>query len=98
MNWAELLPIVVLVIVFWLLVWRPSRKRQQQMAQTQSALVPGARVMLASGIFGEVASVGDEAIEVVIAPQVVVSVHRQAIGRVLSEPATPATDESGDAL
>jgi len=82
------LPLVLLVIVFWFLILRPMRKRQQQFVATQKSIVDGSRVMLASGIFGDVVSVNDETIELKISPETTVTVLRQAIARVV-EPETP---------
>lgn len=91
-----LLPFVLLALVFWFLVFRPARKRQRETQQTQSSLEAGARVMLTSGIFGDVISVGDTSVEVEIAPGTVVSVHRQAIGKVIpaDEPLEPDEAET----
>ena len=86
-----LLPFVLLALVFWLLVFRPARKRQRETMQTQASLEVGKRVMLTSGIFGDVVAVDDETVQVEIAPGTVISAHRQAIGRIVS------TDEPADA-
>ena len=48
----SLLPIVLLLVIFYLLVMRPARARQKDYQNTQAALEPGRRVMLASGIYG----------------------------------------------
>ncbi|UYM04803.1 preprotein translocase subunit YajC [Solicola gregarius] len=87
-----LLPFVLLALVFWFLVFRPARKRQRETLQTQSSLEVGARVMLTSGIFGDVLSVGDSELEIEIAPGTVITVHRQAIGRVVTP--DDATDDA----
>ncbi len=84
----EFLPLVLLVLVFWLLVLRPSRKRQQEAQKTQASLEPGTRVMLSSGLFGRVTEVGDTTLHLEVAPGTVVEVHRQAVARVEDE-ATP---------
>lgn len=84
-----LIPLIILVVVFWLLILRPMRKRQRVAAETQQAISEGANVMLVSGIFGTVASMGEEKIEITIAPGTNITVHRQAIGRVI-EPDLPA--------
>ncbi|MGH3359116.1 MAG: preprotein translocase subunit YajC [Nocardioidaceae bacterium] len=91
-----LLPFVLLALVFWFLVFRPARKRQRETQQTQASLEAGARVMLTSGIFGDVVSVDDTSVDVEIAPDTVVSVHRQAIGKVLpvEDPQVPDEDET----
>ncbi|TCI99855.1 preprotein translocase subunit YajC [Aeromicrobium sp. IC_218] len=97
----EFLPLVLLVLVFWLLVLRPSRKRQQEAQRTQAALEPGAKIMLTSGLFGTVVRLDDSTLQLELAPGTVVEVHRQAIARVVTdEPAPtetstelPATDD-----
>jgi len=89
-----LLPFVLLALVFWLLVFRPARKRQRETMQTQASLEAGKRVMLTSGIFGDVLAVDDETIQVEIAPGTVISAHRQAVGRVVSS--DEASDISSD--
>jgi preprotein translocase subunit YajC len=80
---AEILPLVLLVLVFWFLILRPMRKRQQQFVKTQKEVVAGTHVMLASGIFGDVVSLDDETVELKIAPDTTVTVLRQAIARVV---------------
>lgn len=86
---SSLLLPLLLVVVFWLLVIRPARRRQQELAAAQSAAQPGSRVMLSSGLYGEVTAVGDTDISLQIAPKVIVTVNRQAIAKVV-EPA-PST-------
>ncbi len=90
-NWADFLPLLFLVIIFWLLIIRPARARQRAFAKTQSELSVGDRVVLASGMFGEVAAIADETLELRIAPETVVTVYRQAVGQIIRNDA-PATD------
>lgn len=77
-----LLPLL-LVLAFWLLVLRPARRRQKGVAQTQAGLQPGSRVMLSSGLYGEVASVDDADIRLTVAAGVTLTVHRQAVAKVV---------------
>ncbi len=88
-----LLPLILIVLAFFFLVLRPARARQQAFLKVQSELAPGARVMIASGIFGEIVSVGDETIELRIAPDTVITVKRQAVAHVIPD-ATPETETS----
>ena len=67
-NWVQYLPLLLIIVAFFFLVLRPARNRQREFMQMQNALTPGARVMIASGIFGEIVSVGDDTIELRIAP------------------------------
>lgn len=100
-NWVQYLPLVLVVFAFWLLVLRPARNRQKDFMATQSALAPGSRVMLASGIFGELVSVRDDDVDLRVAPDVVVTVARQAVAKVIvpqdASPASEPTDPTGPA-
>jgi preprotein translocase subunit YajC len=100
---AQLLPLLLIVAVFWLLIVRPARRRQSAMSQLQSTLHPGAEVMLNSGIIGRISSIDDEILRVEVAPQTVLRVHRQAVARVIDpesligdggSDSTPGTDET----
>lgn len=82
-DWASLLPFVLIVLVFWFLVVRPARRQQQKLAATQSAVNVGSEVMLGSGIYGTVTSVGDETLQLTVAPGTTMKVARQAVVRVL---------------
>lgn len=94
-NWVQYLPLLLLAILFWFLVLRPARSRQREFAGLQAQLTPGLQVMLASGIHGELVAVGDDTIELRVAPNVVVTVARQAVGRIVEPASADApTDES----
>ena len=82
-NWVDFLPLLFLVLIFWLLIIRPARARQREFLKTQNELSVGDKIMLASGIFGEIASIGDDTLELRIAPETVVTVNRQAVARVI---------------
>lgn len=95
--------IILLVLAGALLVFMMfnSRKRMKKMKEEQEAkqsqTVPGAEVLLQSGIFGTIVSYDPENLdapaEVEIAPGVVIKAHSQAILRVIE----PVEQESFDA-
>jgi preprotein translocase subunit YajC len=82
---GALLPLLLLVVVFWLLILRPARNRQRQAAALQNELTVGADVMLTSGVFGKVTWLGEETVRVEVAPGTSIRVHRQAVGKVLTD-------------
>jgi len=82
---GALLPLLLLVLAFVFLVMRPARNRQRQAAALQQALSVESQVMLTSGVFGKVTWLGEETLRVEIAPETTIRVHRQAVGRVLSD-------------
>lgn len=86
-----LLPLILIVLAFFFLVLRPARARQREFLKIQSELTPGARVMIASGIFGEIVSVDTDTIELRVAANTVLTVKRQAVAQVVPA-ALPETD------
>lgn len=95
-NWASYLPLILIVIAFWFLVLRPARNRQKEFMATQTALAPGARVMLASGIFGELVAVRDDEVDIRVAPDVVLTAARQAVAKIIVPQDAPSADDSND--
>lgn len=101
-EFASLLPLVGIILVFWLLVIRPASRRNREMARLQSALKVGDRVILGSGFYGTLRSVDDDPIDVQLADGVVVQVARGAVVRVIPDETTTDTaagtaQASGDA-
>jgi len=90
---GQLLPILVLVLLLYLLVIRPARRRAHKVSQLQQALSVGDEVMLTSGIFGTVTEVSDDdRIHVSVADGVVLTCHRGAIAEIVRD--VPAEGES----
>jgi len=90
---GTLFPLLLIVLAFWLLVIRPARKRQNEMSRIQNSVAVGSEVMLGSGIYGTVAGVGDDTIDVTVAPGTVIKVARQAVVRVIeSTPTAPPSE------
>ncbi len=96
-NWVQYVPLLLIVLAFWLLVLRPARNRQKDFMATQTALAPGARVMLASGIFGDLVAVRDDEVDIRIASDVVITAARQAVAKIVvpadAPPETAEPDE-----
>jgi preprotein translocase subunit YajC len=96
-SFSTLVLIGLMVFAFYFLILRPQRKRQQALQRTMSELVPGSRVMLGSGLFGTVLSVGDKQVVLEISPGAELTVLKQAIARVVTD-ADEDTDEPDDEL
>ena len=75
---------LLLVLIFYVVVLRPARNRQREVANLQAGLSVGEVVMLASGVFGELVHVEEERVRLRIAASTVITVHRQAVSRVIS--------------
>lgn len=96
-----LLPFVLLALVFYLLLIRPQRRRQQEVTRMQAQISPGAEVMLSSGIYGRVSSLEDETVRLEVSPGTHVKVARRAIVNVIegrvADPDLPS-DRAADDL
>lgn len=82
---AQLLPIVLLLLFAYVVLFRVPRRRAREVSMLQSTLTDGDQVMLTSGIFGRVEAIIDDKIDVEISPGVVITVHRGAIGKIVRE-------------
>ncbi|CAB4937734.1 unannotated protein [freshwater metagenome] len=94
MTLGQILPILLLVVMFYLLVLRPSRARQAKQRATMAQLAPGSRIVTTSGLLGTVTAVDGDEIELEISVGVRVRFVLAAVGRVLDpETASDASDE-----
>jgi preprotein translocase subunit YajC len=84
-QYSTLIFIALLVAAFYFLMLRPQRKRQQALQRTMNALTPGSRVMLGSGVFGTVVSVGPRQVVLEVSPGAELTVLKQAISKVVAE-------------
>ncbi|HVD80379.1 MAG TPA: preprotein translocase subunit YajC [Propionibacteriaceae bacterium] len=92
-QYSTLIFIALLVVAFYFLILRPQRKRQQALQQTMNSISPGSRVMLGSGLFGTVVSVGPRQAVLEISPGAEVTVLKQAISKVVTDADEDRLDE-----
>jgi preprotein translocase subunit YajC len=62
--WTSLVPLVLLMVVFWFLLIRPQQKKAKQHAQMLTKIKTGDRVVTNSGIIGTIVNVKDKAVTV----------------------------------
>jgi preprotein translocase subunit YajC len=94
-------PIVLIALFAVVLFVLPARQRKRVQARAQAlqeSLDIGTPVMTTAGLHANVAAIGDDTIDLEIAPGVVVTFARQAILEVRSPLGTPkgVTDEGTD--
>jgi preprotein translocase subunit YajC len=92
-QYTTLIFIALLALAFYFLILRPQRKRQQAVQKTMNALSPGNRVMLASGLFGTVVSVGPKQVVLETSPGSELTVLKQAISRIVTAEDEDNVDE-----
>ena len=96
---ANLLPLIFLVLAFYLLILRPARNRQRQAQAVQQSLRPGQEVVTTAGLYASVAGVDDDVVLLEVAPGVTCRFARPAVARILSRPDTePEADPGVDGI
>ena len=81
-NLASFMPIILMVLIFYFLLYRPQKKAQEARTQMLNALKVGNRVITVGGIFGTIVSLSDEVVRLKIAENVEIEVARSAINGV----------------
>jgi preprotein translocase subunit YajC len=77
---TSLLPLLLIVVVVILLYYTMTRRsRQRQAAQMQTALVPGQPVRTTGGMYGTVASMEGDDVNIEVAPGVQIRMMRRAV-------------------
>jgi preprotein translocase subunit YajC len=97
-NYSTLVMIALMVFAFYFLILRPQKKRQQAIQATLNSLAPGNRVLLGSGVFGTIVSLGDRQAVLEISPGVELTVLKQAIVRTVTEADEDSAVEEYDEL
>ena len=90
----DFLFLAFILLVFWLLVLRPTAKRAKAARELHASLAVGNHVMLTSGIYGTIVELRDDRVLLSIAAGVEVEVARQAVATVVAfEESTDSTDQ-----
>ena len=80
---VQLLPLVLIFVVFYFLLIRPQAKRAKEHKAMVAALAAGDEVVTSGGILGRVIEAGEQFLTVEIADGVRVKVQRHTVGAVL---------------
>ena len=79
--------LVFMFVVFYFLIIRPQRKRQQEQQAILSALKPGDRIITIGGIYGQIESMTDESLVIKVESGITLRIARQAVAYKQGEPA-----------
>jgi len=79
----QMLPLLLIFVVFYFLLIRPQTKRAKEHKAMVSAIATGDEVVTSGGILGKVTDVADQFLTVEIADGVRVKVQRHTVASVL---------------
>lgn len=78
-------PIIVMVLIFYFLLYRPQKTAQKRRQSLLDSLEKGNRVMTIGGIYGTIEELDDKTIKLKIAPNTVIEVARSSINSNISQ-------------
>jgi preprotein translocase subunit YajC len=73
------LPLVVIMVIFYVMLILPAQRRQKKTNEMLGALKSGDKVLTSGGIYGTIVGLETDAVQLRIADQVKVKVARSAI-------------------
>lgn len=82
---ASFIPIILIFIIMYFLLFRPQIRRQKEQARIVSALKTGDRVVTASGIHGIITNVKDTTVTVKVADNVKLEMEKTAVTTVVKQ-------------
>lgn len=92
----SLLPIILIALAFVVLIVLPARMRSRELRRVQhmqESLEIGTEVMTSSGLYARVVYLGEDSVDLEIAPGVVTTWAKMAIREVRAVPAQQAEDD-----
>lgn len=87
-GFASLIPLVLIMVIFYFLLIRPQQKKVKEHKNTVEALKKGDKVLTGGGIFATVTDVQEDALTVKIADGVTIKVKKDTIAGIVAKPAT----------
>lgn len=75
----QLIPFALVLAIFYFVILLPTKNRQKKVEAFLASLKVGDKVVTSGGIFGSIAKVGEDSVQLQIAPNVRVDISRAAI-------------------
>jgi preprotein translocase subunit YajC len=83
---VSFLPIILIIGIFYLLIYRPMRRRQKNLEAMVSSLKNGDKVITSGGVHGTIAGVKENTVILKVADQVKIEVAKSAIASMQMPP------------
>jgi preprotein translocase subunit YajC len=82
---VQLVPILLMLAVFYFLLIVPQRKRQKQLQETIATLKPGDRIINNGGIIGRIIAVSETSLTIKTADKTIIEIARSSVASKDSE-------------
>jgi preprotein translocase subunit YajC len=84
-GWFQIVPILLMVAVFYFLLIRPQQRRQRQLQDTIAGLKIGDRVVTTGGVIGKITKVRDTSFLILSADKSILEIARTSVAGVDEE-------------
>ncbi len=92
-GFLEIGMVVVFVLIFYLLIWRPQAKRAKEHRDLVSSLSAGDEIITTGGLAGKIVAVKDNFLVVAVGDKVKVNCQKQAVTAVLPKGTLKSLEE-----
>jgi preprotein translocase subunit YajC len=89
---VQIFPFAVMLLIFYVILVLPARRKQKKVAEFQASLKVGDKVITSGGIYGTVSRLGEGTVQIQIADKVKIEISRAAISGYQGQ--TPVMPES----
>jgi len=79
--WSSLIPLLLIMVVFYFFLIRPQMKRQKDLKNFRESLKKGDRIITAGGIYGKINNISDNVITIDVGNNIQLKVDKSAVLR-----------------
>lgn len=84
-GWAQIIPLILMFVIFYFLLIRPQQKKQKKVQQMQSKLEKGDKVITIGGLHGTVHALDEGSIVIQVEDGTKLTYDRSAVREVLNQ-------------
>jgi preprotein translocase subunit YajC len=82
----QIVPFILILGIFYFIILLPTKRKQQKVQEFLDNLKVNDRVILTSGIYGQITRLGEQSVQVQIADKIRIEVARAAVGGYQGQP------------
>ncbi|BAT71211.1 preprotein translocase subunit YajC [Thermosulfidibacter takaii ABI70S6] len=82
-GWIQLIPLILIFVVFWFILIWPQQRRQKQHRKMLESLKKGDKVVTIGGIYGVVTHIGDNTVIIKVDDNTKLEVSKAAIANIV---------------
>jgi preprotein translocase subunit YajC len=93
----QIVPFILILGIFYFIILLPTKRKQQKVQEFLDNLKVNDKVVLTSGIHGQITRLSDKVVQLQIADKIRIDVARSAIGGYQNQPPVVEPGQSGNA-